>query len=97
MQTQMSAKGQKRTCGYSFLLAAHFLEVTGLPRFVEPGLQWSVKPQQRIPAFTGHRLHPVALLACWGLRSEPHSHRTVSILFDGGLVAIYAREFLVLS
>src|SRR5262245_37705314 len=42
-----------------------------------------------------HCLHPVAFLPRWGLRSEPHSHRAVSIFLDCRLVAVNACKLLV--
>src|SRR5215471_15830520 len=73
----------------------HLLEVAGFPSLVEPGLQRRVQPQQHVPALPRNGLYPVVLLSCRSLRPEPHCHRTVRILLDGGLVAVDAGKLLV--
>ena len=51
----------------------------GLPCLVEPGVQRPIKTQCNEPAFSGHRLNPVSVLALGCLRRKIQVNRTILI------------------
>ena len=55
----------------------HQLNLTWLPRLIEPRLQRPIESQDYVPAFPGDSLHPILLLAGLSFGSEVDVHGSV--------------------
>ena len=60
------------------------LQISRPPGFVEPRLQWSIKPENNIETFTWHGLHPVLFIALWWFGRKVNCDTTV-LGDDGGI------------
>ena len=64
--------------GHKFAKSLDLFDIVKLPRLVEIGLLWRIKPEIRKPPFAGIGLDPVRC-SCGLFRTEINVHRAVGI------------------